>query len=200
MPDGLPNPRQRLSWSQQSMAKWQRLVDRVRTLWNLKVEYPLMLTRREGSMRISLADQPKRKVSSGTTVSPFRVLRVDLVGLEILLCIDDAATTDPANPVKVSVAKPYKLRESSYHNQTIDGVEYAGVSPQQRTARFVTGSVPIETQEITEKYVDKFATSTAGADIIVAARVSGLDVQDSSGEEVLWLDVSESRIWAEVTV
>lgn len=199
MPDGLPNPRQRLSWSQQSMAKWQRLVDRVRTLWNLKVEYPLMLTRREGSMRISLADQPKRKVAGTVTASPFRVLKVNVVSFEVLVCLDEINLDGDGNPEVIFVAKPYKLRESSYDGKVIDGVAFTGLSPQRRIASPVDGSAPNETQEITEKYVDRFATSTAGQDMIVASRVDGLDVQDFNGGEVLWLENSESRVWAEVT-
>lgn len=102
-------------------------------------------------------------------------------GNERLVCHEEGA---PASAV-VWVAKPPRLRRSTYHGKTIAGVNYSSTTTQERQA---TGSEPAEVQRITPSYV--------AGELILATRSSFVDPVD--GFPYWWEDRGEGREWAMV--
>lgn len=97
------------------------------------------------------------------------------VSNDYLVCTD-------ANGNTVNIAKPYELRYTPFHGQTINGITYTYSSSTQRSA---TDGTDTETQYITPNYV-------AGAEII-ASKVKGGTGVTSAGS---YLEHDQGRAWA----
>lgn len=84
-----------------------------------------------------------------------------------------------------NIAKPWLLRQSLASR---DGVSFTYTTSQEKTA---TDSPTVETWVVTPSYVV--------GDIIYATRVANrMGVDDSGGDEILWLDVNvDARAWAQ---
>ena len=131
------------------------------------------------------AKRPEEVVGGGALAATIRPLRVTAHFDDYLEGKDDSL--NPEN-VRMNVAKPWLLRRSSYDGKNIGGTSYRYVSRQRRV---VTKGDITETQEITPKYL-------IGFDIILAQRFDGIGMQDDNGDDILWLVISDPRLFAEL--
>lgn len=92
------------------------------------------------------------------TPSGIKRVKVKAVDTNVLTCI---ALTDAGNETgpEFLVAKPWELRRSTFHGQTINSVTYTGLTAQRRSG---TNGTTTETQGIVPEYVTNFSRILIG--------------------------------------
>ncbi len=189
--DNFPSPRDGEPWTAQSAAKWQSLVDEVRTLKGIKVGKGLKLVKRQGTFRIELVERPRIALAGEAGIAE---------ELAFIREQSDYLECETGEGGTINVAKPFLLRRTSFDGFTFGNVRYRYQPsvPSQRTVDRVGVTGSAEEQRITPSYIS--------GDRITPMRVSGItenrgsaELLDANGNRVLFVSVDDPRLFAEVT-
>jgi hypothetical protein len=113
---------------------------------------------------------------------------VQSVGNDYLICktyVDSTLGDDD-----LYVAKPFKLRRSPFHGETINSLSYSYLSPIARTVSHASTPTWVMTQTVVPAYTLNF-------DIIYAISSSKIGMVTEAGSDIKYLDINaDARQWA----
>lgn len=143
----------------------------------------------------------KGEISRPTATSNPIIKAVNIlgVGAETLTC------RDPIDDTIYQVAKPWRLRVSSF-TQLEQGITAAATGVQTRVlSGSINGVTVLESQEITPRYFEPLGGSTGSVSgellLIMKVPAEALNLTGDDGQPVVWTDLNGSaRAWAAKSV